>query len=365
MRGLPILFLLTLALLVVAPGCPNSIPPAPPPNVQLDDSEPLRDLVAKTLGVNRQNRYLTVDEHGAWQVLHGVLAYGDQFEIRTGNGNEPAVDYLLSGRPLKGFELQPGDSFQGRTGIRLGLDPTNKIGQGHRDQWLAILLQSGMKSDTAFQVGDQTLTLRDWIHQAQYDTPLNLEYEFSWTLIALTTLDPTSTTWQARDGQTYNIESLLQSELSQSIPDSVCGGTHRMIGIATALNRRKQETQTLDGAWADANELVEAAIQSAKENQNPDGSFSLHYFQRPGWASDLGDAIGTTGHMVEFLSVASPTETLREPWVEKSVRRLCEMLKQCEKIDLECGVLYHALHGLFLYQNRVFGPDQTVNADQI
>ena len=44
--------------------------------------------------------------------------------------------------------------------------------------------------------------------------------------------------------------------------------------------------------------------------------------------------------------------TLQTEWVHRSVDRLCDVLGQCRRTDLECGVLYHALHGLAEYQRR-------------
>jgi hypothetical protein len=49
---------------------------------------------------------------------------------------------------------------------------------------------------------------------------------------------------------------------------------------------------------------------------------------------------------------------LRQPWVEKSVRRLCEMLDAAKDEELECGGLYHGLAGLRIYRARVFGDGQ-------
>ena len=105
--------------------------------------------------------------------------------------------------------------------------------------------------------------------------------------------------------------------------------------------------------WLAARQYLNEAIALARQNQNPDGTYSSSYLHRTGWTRDLGESIGTTGHGVEFLSMAAADETLRQPWVERSVRRLCDMLELCEGIDLECGVLYHALHGLALYEKRL------------
>ena len=60
----------------------------------------------------------------------------------------------------------------------------------------------------------------------------------------------------------------------------------------------------------------------------------------------------TTGHTLEVLAYALEPEGLREPWVERSVRRLCELLQIAEDVELECGGLYHGLSGLKLYREK-------------
>ena len=333
----------------------DSVGPSDKPNAA---AEPLAELVSRTLKQNQSQRDLSSSIHGAWQVLHGILAYGSEFELQTPIGPQPALAYLLSGQAVGGFEAEPGDKFgtEKRPGLRMAMQPSTKIGQGHRDQWLAVIAQSGLPLDTPIKGKTHTFTLEDWMRQAEFDVPRNLEREFSWSLIALTSYRKTNHRWMGRDGSQYSTESLLGSELEQSLPNSVCGGTHRLIGMAMALNQRREEGQPITGVWADADMLIQGAIQLAKQNQNPDGSYSVAYLHRPGWTRDMGETLGSTGHVLEFLAIAAPTQTLSQPWVERSVRRLCNVLDQCSDVDLECGVLYHALHGLSEYQKRMFPP---------
>ena len=210
----------TVAILVI--GCPprsdlsdSSTDSFTEPPSDDWDSKELVSLLDQTLQREASGRTLTLPLHGSWQVLHGVLAYGTDFRINVDGEAVPAVDYVLRGGSLAGFDGQPGDSFGNppRRGLRMPLDPTSKIGQGHRDQWLAILAQTGLSGNQELSLGDRTYRLSDWIHQVEYDIPMNFEAEFSWTLIALTTFHDTDHTWDARDGNRYNIESLLGSEL--------------------------------------------------------------------------------------------------------------------------------------------------------
>ena len=46
-------------------------------------------------------------------------------------------------------------------------------------------------------------------------------------------------------------------------------------------------------------------------------------------------------------------DRLDEPWVLRAAERLVKTLEQTADIDIECGALYHAAHGLLLYRNRL------------
>jgi hypothetical protein len=45
------------------------------------------------------------------------------------------------------------------------------------------------------------------------------------------------------------------------------------------------------------------------------------------------------------------------------VRRLCAIFRKTREIDLECGALYHAAHGLSLYREKVYGPRAAATTD--
>ena len=98
-----------------------------------------------------------------------------------------------------------------------------------------------MSLDQSLKVGDQSVTMRDWVTQSQLDVPRNVIREYSWTLIALSCYIPTSATWTALDGQAWSIERLVQIEADQELGSSACGGTHRLIGLTKTLARHRSE----------------------------------------------------------------------------------------------------------------------------
>ena len=186
--------------------------------------------------------------------------------------------------------------------------------------------------------------------------------EATWTLMALSTYLPIDATWKAKDGQQWSIERLVTMEAAQNINESSCGGTHRLYGLATALRHYRKTGKPLTGGWLAAQQKINDCIELAKQNQQPDGSFSTSYFQRPSSTADIALHLNTTGHTLEFLVMAMDEKQLSQPWMTRAVVYLCNLLEETKELPLECASLYHATHGLRLYREHRFGPVPTIVA---
>jgi len=325
---------------------------------ELSENE-LRDKIDYTLDTIYEQRVVTLQDHAAWQILHGALAYKQQFMVETPEGKQvSAVDHILSGGKMNGWTVEPGilfDESTGRRGLRTIMEPGSKTGQGHHDQWLAILAQCGLPADHPIQVGDEQYSVDDLVAQVQADIHRNTDREYSWTLIGLTSYVPVDRKWIAFDGSEWSIEQLVRAE-GEQVGEGACGGTHRLIGLAMTFNRHLAQGGKMTPLWTDIDDRLQEAIRRAKVLQNPDHSLSTNYFVRGGSSPDLATNLAATGHTLEFLALAMNEEQIHEPWVERTVLHLCELFRQTEKIPLECGALYHAAHGLALYRERMFGP---------
>ena len=319
-------------------------------------SSPLQSMIQTTLESNLKNRSLDKDRNGAWQVIHGAVAYGASLPLTVEGKELLAIDYLLDGGEIQGWELSIGPVLPAtkKPGIIARVDAGSFIGQGHPDQWLGYFSQIPLSLDRKVVVSGQSLQLMDWARQAQWDVPNNSFREYSWTLIALTNFFPQDLNWQASDGNTWTLEPLVRFEAQQDLTDSPCGGMHRLMGLAHAVRYRQRLKGSMDQGWLMAKTAVDSAIASARKFQNSDGSFSTNYTSRPGNTVDLSACISATGHTLEFLAYAVDEKELTQPWMERAVSRLCSMLKASEQIDLECGGTYHALAGLQLYHRRRF-----------
>jgi hypothetical protein len=321
-----------------------------------ENKDSLREWVERTLAYNRDRRILSTERNAAWQVAHGSVAYGLELPLQVGSERVLAFDYLLHEGVMRGWDLAVVGTHPKtqRPLINASVQAGSYEGQGHVDQFLGYLSQTHPPLDLPIVLDGTPATLEDWGRTAQWEVPNNEYREYSWTVIALTNLFPDEDEWNAADGKIWTLEPLVSFEAKQDLTTSACGGMHRAMGLAHAVNYWKRRKMSFTGGWLEARNKLEETIDIMRRFQNSDGTFSTNYTSRPGTSSDLSSRIGTTGHTLEVLAYALEPDQLREPWVEKSVRRLCEMLEAAQSEDLECGGLYHGLAGLRLYRDRAF-----------
>jgi len=308
--------------------------------------------IDRVLAHARDGRLLDQRVNGAWQVVHGILAFGDELPLATADGKTTALAWILDGGALRGWRLRPGGQ-----GVVATIEEGSTTGQGHPDQWIGYLAQCGLDGlpvDTPISVNGKRHKLRDLLSQAQAD--IRPGREATWTLMALSAWLPPDATWTAGDGRTWSVEDVVAMEAAADIDGAACGGCHRLFGLVTALAaHRAAGGGSASGGWADAETRIESCIEIARRHQQPDGSFSVHFFERPGTSADAFARLGATGHVFEFLVAALDDERLGEPWVTRAAERLVTLLEQTADVDVECGALYHAAHGLRLYRERVCG----------
>ncbi|MCE9630963.1 MAG: ADP-ribosylation factor-directed GTPase activating protein isoform b [Planctomycetia bacterium] len=307
----------------------------------------------------RDGRRLDAGTQGAWQVVHGILAFGPEFPLNAKGRTTPALAYLLAGGHLTGWKLRPGDP-----GVIAVVEEGSTLGQGHPDQWLGYLSQCGVATgdgdslvggiplDTPLVVGGRSFTVADLLAQAQHD--IRPGQEATWTLMALSAWLPPDAAWTSGDGEAWTTERVVRMEAEADIVSAACGGAHRLYGLAAAVNAHRLATGAEpSGGWAAAAAVLDEFIDRGRRFQQADGSFSVHSFDRPGTSPDVFARLGATGHVFEVLALALDDERLSEPWVTRAAERLVTLLEQTADLDVECGGLYHAAHGLAIYRRRI------------
>lgn len=340
-------------VILASVGCGTQATEQPEAAAPVTDMRSLCERIDAVLEHARDGRQLNTTDHAAWQVVHGILAFGDKFRVMHEGETLSALEYLLSGGQLTGWTLRPGS-----VGVIAVRDPGSKTGQGHPDQWLGYLSQcdvGGIPLDTAISTGGKEYKVGDLLSQAQHD--LRPGQEATWTLMGISTYLPIDTRWTAGDGTEWTVEKVVGMETAADLAESACGGTHRLYGLTVALNRYLSETglsaDELTDSWAGAHARIQESVELARRYQQADGSFSTGYFERPSTSPDVFAKIGSSGHTFEFLTAALEPERLNEPWMRRAADALVTLLEQTADVPVECGALYHAAHGLALYRARV------------
>jgi len=334
---------------------PFSLTPAPSEGTQ-SPHEPLTAELVELRGKVRstlrmyQPRSLNTREHSPWEVMHAIIGFGvDANVYRGGPKGEKvnAISWMCYNGACKGQQMLWVHNGQlvARKGVGL---------QGHYGQFLAILAQSYVPVDYPVVVGGKTFSLEDLVQHEKLDCQAGEELTFK--LIALMHYLDSDETWKSRDGQTWSIQRLVREELAQPIRGAACGGTHRLMGLSYAVNKRLKRGQPIEGEFARAQKFVNDYHRYTFSLQNSDGSFSTQWFNRREAQPDVDRRLKTSGHILEWLTFSLTEEELRQPRVVKAVNYLAGILQEGRRKTWEIGPLGHATHALLLYDQRVFQP---------
>lgn len=330
-----------------APKLPR---PAPVPAVA-EPIHPLVKLATEAVEVSSR-RYLTADMHTPWQIIHGLLAYRQDFQLKVKDSDKKinALEWASSGVSFRGESLFQKTPYGGRA------HPYSTMYwfEGHPTQFMGYLTMCRLPASHEFKTADgEVVTVQDIINNAKMEVTRAPDVEMTWTLWALAHyLEPTAQ-WVNKNGEPWSMEELVRTELRNTIYDAPCGGTHSLFAISYARNAHLQTRQPLRGVWLEADQKIQRFIAEAKALQNSDGSFSKHYFKGRDLSNDFNSRIMGSGHMLEWLMVALPQSRLSEPWIQNGIRCLAQDMIANRHLNAECGPLYHAVDALQIYRERM------------
>lgn len=313
-----------------------------------EEVDPLLKLVNEAIEVSGR-RYLTAEVHTPWQIIHGLLAYRQDFQLKTKDGRKiNALEWASSGVSFQGEPLFQRTPFGGRA------HPFIQAYwfEGHPTQFMAYLTMCRLPKTHQFKTPQgEVVTVADIISNAKME--VNRQEEMTWTLWALAHYLEPDAQWINKKSEPWSMEELVKFELQNTIYDGPCGGTHSLFATAYARNSYLMTKKPLRGVWLEADQKVQRFVAEARSLQNGDGSFSIHFFKGPGASNDFNTRITSSGHMIEWLMVALPQSRLSEPWIRNGVQCLAQDLINNRQVNAECGPLYHAVDGLQIYRERM------------
>lgn len=289
------------------------------------------------------------NERSNWGMLHSIMVFGADTKIRVGNRKHSAIAWIAGNNACRGQRLltTEKDAITARSGVGL---------QGHQAQLLAVLSLCDVPLDYPVYASNQKFSIRDLVESEMLACRSGEELTFS--LIGLSHYLDTDTVWLNTEGETWSFERLIKEELSQSIVGAACGGTHRLMGFAHALRKRRASGKPITGQWKRAEIYMEDFEKYAYRLQNRDGSMSTDWFEGREDNGDMDRKIQTTGHVLEWLLTITPDAKLQEPRLVNAVRYLANTIYTKRGHDWKIGPKGHALRSLAMYYERVYGGDQ-------
>ena len=317
----------------------------------IDQHEALREQVRGVLDFYRR-QMLNSRDNNCWELMHAIVAFGVQSNVRRGAAKGPAVNsiaWLCSGAECAGRPLMYLD--HGRITAAKG-----PYVQGHHGQFLAILAQSKVMPSYPILVGKRSFSVEDLIETEKLSCFSKTELTFK--LISFAHYLDSDATWKNSKGETWSIERLIREEIDAPINGAPCGGTHRLMGLSYAVHERIKQGQPVDGEFLRAQTYVDDYHRYTFRLQNSDGSFSTDWFKGRAAKPDLDRRLQTTGHILEWLAYSVPDETLDDPRFIKSVTYLAGILDADRDREWSVGPLGHGLHALALYQERMQRLDE-------
>lgn len=332
-------------------------------------------------------RYLTPNQggmagHTPWMIMHGVLALRQDYQLKIDNKLVNAIDYITKSNPVYQANL-PDPQREGFPIVRVQnhwFEATAYGGraqpyivsfafEGHANQFLAILSMCNLPLTHEFNVSDpkrpgasKKITMADMVRHAKMDVHVGNPNEIAWTLWFLANYLEPDEKWVDKNGHPWSMEQLVNIQTNAPLYNGTqdlapCGGTHGMFALACACNSYQAKYDgKLNGAWLAARQKLDKHIELARRLQNRDGSLSTEFFKSTGYSADMGPRFKTSGHMLEWMMMALPPERLNEQWVRSAVMSVANDLVRWGGTGLDTadtGAMYHALHALVLYRNRV------------
>ena len=173
--------------------------------------------------------------------------------------------------------------------------------------------------------------------------------------------------WKNDLDETWSIERIVQEEVAQPVVTASEGGLNRLMGLSYAVARRAKGGQPIDGQFQRARKYTADFHAFALQLQNSDGSWGPSFLAAKSASPDAASQLRSTGRVLEWLAMSLPDPKLEDARVVHAVEYVARLLGsqryQWNTPSLstrEIVAVGHALHGLTVYDQRVFQPADAV-----
>jgi len=293
-------------------------------------------------------RLLSTDQHTPWQMLHALLGLRHDFMLQHDGQVVNGLEWIAQGQVFDNEYWFEKTQFGGRA------HPYTRpyAFEGHANQTVAVLSMCGVDLDMEFGTVDGTITMRQMVEHAKASLDVKKD-EPTWSLWALSRYLPPDARWRTAKGEMWSIEKLVQEQTARPLKGAACGGTHGLFALAHARNVYQRKGKPLRGVWQQAEFKIRKYIQTARMQQNSNGTLSSNYFRGRQYNPDFNKRMASVGHVLEFLMISVTQEELNSLWIRRAVEATARDLLNNRKAYVKCSPLYHSVNALNIYLDRV------------
>lgn len=332
-------------------------PANPPAALQLSpELTALRDHVRGVLAAYAQQPVNT-QENTPNDLLKYCLAYGCDTQVRFGDGAAAPVSgvgCLCGNCILGGYQML--SLVDGQVIVRVGY-----AYQDHPFQLLATLALSRVPQTYGLRIGAHHGTVAELVQSEKLNCREGTNLACALTGLAF--YAESGQEWKSRDGQTWSVSRLIEQELGRAVPIDRSDALDHLIGLSVAIERQQHAGRPLEGQFVRARKYVNDWQKYALSAQNPDGSWHPNFLAMRGATRDTIGHLFSTGYILEWLAFSLSADRLEDRGVVSALTYATGVLESSASrwspnstSPREIEAIGHALHGLRLYNERVFIP---------
>ncbi len=319
----------------------------------------LRGAMRQTLA-NHLKRAPSTQSNTPTEIQGYCLAFGCNSQAFLAGANGQAINgitclcynYPCAGREMLGFS-------DGRIAPRIGYGYQERPGE-----FLAMLALSRVKPDYPVRVDKDKRTVADLIEAEKLGCRSGADLSLKLIGLSFYVDEPE---WKNDLGETWSIDRMIKEELAQPVISAPEGGLNRLMGLSYAIERREKSEKPIDGQYQRAQKFTNDFQTFALQLQNSDGSWGPRFLAARGANPDVASQLRSTGRVFEWLAFSLPDDKLQDAQVVRAAENLVNLLNsrryQSSTPALTTQEIVsagHALHGLNLYDHRVFKPFDAV-----
>jgi hypothetical protein len=319
----------------------------------------LRNLVRQTLATH-QKQALNTRSNSPTEILGYCLAYGCNTQTLLNGSDGQSINgitCLCYNYPCAGYEMLAFN--QDHIAPRIGYGYQERPGE-----FLAMLALARVKPDYPVRVAKDTRTVADVIEAEKLGCRSGGDLSLKLIGLSYYINDPQ---WKNDLGDTWTIERIIQEEMAQPVTTASESGLNRLMGLSYAIACREKRGEPIDGQYQRAKKYTTEFQDFALQLQNSDGSWGPQFLASRSLNPDVASQLRSTGRVLEWLAFSLPNDKLEDARVTKAVENIARLLTsqryQRNTPSLSTQEIVsagHALHGLNIYDQRVFKPADAV-----